>query len=381
MAKLENIASLMNVTIELPQHKSDKPRAIGKKRRAWISNEQENHPTDKGVYRPLKEKGSINQVDQPGLSTGSINQVDQPGLENGSIDPILINLEKLRGNPLQLIQLLFALAKEKVSQKTTVTELTQLLDISRNSVKTALKFLIKNHLVERINFKPGRAGWSEYLIKNSLREELKEAIKKGFIDPFNIRAGKGSISSSSNINNKTTTKDFSKIIEPDWDKIDFELLTKIGFSKSHLYQLYKTGKTTAEIVQESINHFAYALEHNDKYKNHQAPLNLILGVLRKGQVWIEQDYKSPQEIAQIKLLEQKANKRNRIKKLEEDAFHLAYTIWVEDELSDAQREEITSNSKTKGTGKDIRPQTVKLREYFRENIWPNKKHDFLTSQT
>ena len=122
------------------------------------------------------------------------------------------------------------------------------------------------------------------------------------------------------------------------------------------------------------------MEHNKKYTAHQSPLNLILGVLRKGQTWIEQDYKSDQEIAQIKLLEQKENERKRAKKLQEDAFHLAYTIWVEDELSDEQREVITSKPTATGTGRDVRPQTVKLREHFKENIWPGKKHEFLVPE-
>src|SRR5476649_2442949 len=98
MANLEEIAKSLNVKLTTPKlHSHDEKKVIGYKRRAWLDNEE-----TKGVYRPLNQKGSIDGVDQPLLSTPFINPVDQPLLKKGSIKgvykPLLISLQNLRGN-------------------------------------------------------------------------------------------------------------------------------------------------------------------------------------------------------------------------------------------------------------------------------------------
>ena len=305
---------------------------------------------------------------------------------------------ELIGNQRKILISLYKICKKNRDETTgflTTSHISDISGVAVGSVKNSIKRLIKKELIEKIwSKKGGRGAVAQYKIFKDVYQDILMSMDSYFEHnqtqtwhkpgpiPGTQPGTNPLSSSSSNNNNKTTTTDLrSKVLDSAWEEIDFEPLTKIGFSNAHIHQLYQTEKTTAEIVQESIYHFAYALDHNDKYKEHQSPLNLILGVLRKGQVWIEQGYKSAQEIAQMKLLEQKTNEHERIKKLEEDAFHLAYTIWIEDELNDDQREEIISISKSKGSGKDIRPQTVKHREYFRENIWPEKKREYLVSVT
>ena len=91
-----------------------------------------------------------------------------------------------------------------------------------------------------------------------------------------------------------------------WLKINIEPLKAIGFSDTQLQQLQN--RNTPEIIQESIYHFAYGLEHNEKTKKYKDnALNVLMGVLRKGQAWIEPNYRSPQELALEDLISQKTN--------------------------------------------------------------------------
>ena len=98
-----------------------------------------------------------------------------------------------------------------------------------------------------------------------------------------------------------------------------------------------------------------------------------MGVLRKGQSWVEKDYRSEQEIAQLQYLENKKAELERKKIIEEDAFKLAFSEWQQN-ISPVESEKIILDSQHKG---DIGPEKVKLSRYFKENIWPLKKSEYL----
>jgi len=104
-----------------------------------------------------------------------------------------------------------------------------------------------------------------------------------------------------------------------------------------------------------------------------------MGVLRKGQGWIESEYRSSSEIAQLKFLEskkaeiarRKSLEEERRKSLEEEAYKLAFNEW-EETLGEQERLKLTE----KKNG-DLTPPIAKLSKYFKENIWPNKKREYI----
>ena len=102
---------------------------------------------------------------------------------------------------------------------------------------------------------------------------------------------------------------------------------------------------------------------------------MLMGVLRKGQAWFESNYRSAQEIAQKDFLKRKKAEKERLKKLEEETFELACADWQE-QLSPEELEKIAPKKKGRG---DIMPQSVKLSLYFRENLWPEKKKEYMVS--
>jgi hypothetical protein len=374
MANLEEIAKSLNVTLSKPIEKS----RSAYKRRPWLEDlDQDQIKSDvKSSYNLFKDKGSIDPLSKRGLSTGFINPVDQPLIQKGSIKgvyrPLKVSLDKLRGNPLRIVKYIFELSKfdiKKITGKMTQTEIIKKLQISRDSARTGIRFLIKNALVERMEFKPGKTGWSKYKLKESIFDEIDQAYIKGSIDPF---IEKGSICSSSILNKTTTTN------RPlfDWDEIDVSSLENIGLSKKHLSQLRT--KNFPDVVQDSINHFSYGLQFNPKLKKYDDPLAVLISVLSKGNSWIEQNYKSSKEIALEKVLEERKKDQQRVLVLEEELIKTEFEKWYLN-LKDEEKISITKGTILPNTfSKSMQEKAVKgqLFMYFKENI--NTKKNGIT---
>ena len=186
MADLEKIARLMNIDINITQETNKKHSPIGKKRRSWLMHE-ENIERNQIQNNLREEKGVYKQH----LSTSSINTVDKLDLENRVSNTISkkieITVENLRGNPLRLVKLLFSIVdskNERITKKITVSEIVKNLEISKDSARTALRFLLKNNFISRIKFQVGKLGWSQYSVNSILFTELVKEQKKGAIDPF-----------------------------------------------------------------------------------------------------------------------------------------------------------------------------------------------------
>lgn len=251
------------------------------------------------------------------------------------------------------------------------------VNASRESIKTSINRLINKGILIRNKGKTARGGYidlgmTEHILSMIITQREKNINR---VDSSNISElirkqldNNAVYSSNSNLNNITTKKE---AIPKEWELVDFELLSEIGFSKTQIKQLI--GKNDPTIVQESINHFAYGLNHTKKFIKYEDPLNVLMGVLRKGQSWVEKDYRSEQEIAQLQYLENKKAELERKKIIEEDAFKLAFSEWQQN-ISPVESEKIILDSQHKG---DIGPEKVKLSRYFKENIWPLKKSEYL----
>ncbi|HAT8967991.1 TPA: hypothetical protein JBA93_15145 [Legionella pneumophila subsp. pneumophila] len=260
----------------------------------------------------------------------------------------------------------------------TVT-LATLAQTTTGTAKTTIKRLIDKGLIFRHPGKNAKGGYINLGINQLIWEHVKNIKNNNKTSIFTSEAilnnryqkdiNPDDISSSIyNINTTTLTKRHEQIPQ-EWEKINFEPLSHIGFSKTQIKQLI--GKNEPTIVQESIYHFAFGLEYNQKTKKYDDPLNVLMGVLRKGQAWIEGDYRSAIEIAQEKLLESKKAEIERKKDLEEKAFKLAFHEW-ESEITESELQKLTERKNG-----DLTPPKAKLTMYFRENIWPSKKGEYL----
>ena len=362
MARLDDLLPELkdNTSSQIQSKKNESSIPTGKKRRAWLVDSIED-------TIPTQGKGSINHIHKPefSLNISSVDVSTTKGSMNQVYKPESLCFADLRSNPLQLFRFLFELAQRaEDNYKTPRVKLRDMMlniNISKDSARTALRFLLKQKFIERIEFQPGHLGWSRYQLNGSICKELEKAISKGSITPFEI--GGNRIIEPPN----SLVTDF---LDP-WDDIDFSSLELIGFNKKHLLQI--KNKTTPDIAQESINHFAYSLKYNKKTKEYPNPLATLIAVLKRGEAWIEPNYQSPQELAQLKILEIRKAELERKKALDEELYKVAFDEWQQS-LSKGDIELLAPDHRKKG---DPVPPAAKLSIYFKEKIWPEKRKNYL----
>ena len=184
------------------------------------------------------------------------------------------------------------------------------------------------------------------------------------------------IETQANTENAADSQDDSEA----WANIDFSALTDYGFKKSHIKQIInaKTSLTPQE-VQESIEHYAWALNHRAEEMQNYAPshnrLRGIMGVLKKGSPWIEAQYRSPEDLAieaQIKAKQAQLERKKAQKEaLLTTEFNLWYANLTADDLAKIEEEgELAKQMpptafRTKG---DNAHYVKALKRYFKQHI-------------
>ena len=120
----------------------------------------------------------------------------------------------------------------------------------------------------------------------------------------------------------TTTEVTQGELPDEWMKVDFKPVNDLGerMGKQHLETLFKSGKTTPEKVQESVNRIAFAVNNKTQVIK-KTPTAMLMGLLPKGKEFdppkgyykvvtksrfdeedsvTENDDKSPEDIAREK---------------------------------------------------------------------------------
>jgi len=210
------------------------------------------------------------------------------------------------------------------------TDLSNAANCSIGSAKTSLIRLIEKHLIRRLEGKPSRGG---HMVLGITKEIQSAAIQaqQALFNPLkmlqtdniigNTTNNMAPYSSSIYKNNITTS------LPDEWKKINIEPLQHIGFSDTQLRQLHDSNTTAPEIVQDAINRFAYSLEHSDKVKAYNDPLNVLMGVLRKGQRWNEPNYLPPKELALRQMLEEKRKQKEQFDAMIKELIELEFPEW------------------------------------------------------
>ena len=227
-------------------------------------------------------------------------------------------------------------------------------------MKNVIRKLKEKHILSSKEYKNGRGSWNiyeiseevfsqisenEYLIQESMRETMYESM---FDPPY----------SNSNIYNKYNT---TIQLQTQFEKIDISPLQQIGFRKKHLLDLQEY--VSAEVLQESINHFAWGIKNNpENYEKYKNPLFTFIGVLKKGNPWIESSYKSEEDLIAEKML---MLKRQRIKQREktiQDFLELDFPDWKESLSKEQVAEIIPSNFR------DSLFRETTLKEHFKKYV-------------
>ncbi len=239
---------------------------------------------------------------------------------------------------------------------------------SVGSAKTSIRRLIDKRLIIRHPGKACRGGHMVLGISKEIQAATLRAQQLLFNPLKNIKTDsiRGNTTdnvssySSSNKNIITTTS-----LPDEWKKVSFDLLSHIGFSETQLRQLYESNMTSPDIVQDAINRFAYSLDHSNKVKAYGDPLNVLMGVLRKGQRWIEPNYIPPKELALKQLLDEKRKQKEQRDAMVKELVDLEFPEWRK-KLTEAEIKNIVPTAVLKT---NLSPAiTAALRTHYVENV-------------
>lgn len=252
--------------------------------------------------------------------------------------------------------------------------LAQHVQASYGSIKVSINRLINKGFLIRLKGKTAKGGY----INLAVPTEVKR-ILLGFKQEQQLKQNKPSFlqklkaESDNKLDNKNplysssyniTTTNENELLSNGWETIDYEPLKSIGFSKSHLKQLIS--KNTPAAVQESIYHFAYGLEHNKKkFEKYSDALNVLMGVLRKGEIWIESHYESPQAQSLRQLVEAKKKQKEQEEKLLNQLLELEFPDWQKQLSEQEVRKIVPPDVFQSGIRAAI---TSHLRSYYIKNI-------------
>ncbi|QGN97025.1 hypothetical protein Psal071_03651 (plasmid) [Piscirickettsia salmonis] len=305
---------------------------------------------------------------------------------------ILKNLRKTIGHQRTIMILITSHIKSMKNDNNLInipiSILATKINTDKETVRTSIKRLQKKAILLKAQGERGRHGSTQVIVPNFVKKEclklynchpqpIDETNQNGneYSNEYSNknRNEKSLYSSSSNINTITINKDSG--LPENWLNINFTPLEEIGFTSTQLKQLHSRSLNTPEIIQDSIYHFAFALKFKKTVQKYSEPLNVLMGVLRKGEAWTEQNYRSAQEIAQEEFIERKKAEKERLNKLKEEAYKLAFDEWSKSLTLEAI-DKIAPRKKING---DITPQQVKLNNHFKENVWEKIKEEYLLS--
>ena len=92
----------------------------------------------------------------------------------------VIPLQKLRKNPLLLINFLYDQIenkKQRITKKLTLRQTIETLNITRDSARTAIKFLMKNSIIDRVSFESGKEGGAIYKLSLPIYQDINKSRK------------------------------------------------------------------------------------------------------------------------------------------------------------------------------------------------------------
>ncbi|GGI90854.1 hypothetical protein GCM10007966_19430 [Legionella impletisoli] len=375
-------------TIDELSNKSSKRKFKKSDYRPWNymdEFEKESNGNQKGT----KEKSTDNQLEikresRDNYSNGAIletTQTKETKVKGSSetlydAETALDTIFRLTGHQKKIFLFIVERCMSRGMLTTSVIKGETLVDITNTTikmVKTSIQRLVGKDLIIREKGKTGRGGFYSFRIIEVVRNAAIEYKRMVSLDNH-IEINGESFGTHKEINKKSNDSQNKLYLPDEWEAINILPLEDNGFNRNHLLDIYETGLADPQMVQESILHFSYGLEYEpSKYKQYDDVLNVLIGRLRKGKPWFEKNYRSPQEIAQQKLFENKKLEIERKKKLEEESYSLAQSEWIQN----LSKEDIEKVAPKKTNATFTPPQEARLKLYFKENIWPELKSEYL----
>ncbi len=254
--------------------------------------------------------------------------------------------------------------------------LAQAISVPYLSMKKSILRLEEKGFLTRLGYRRGRGGFSMYKLSKDIYQELTRLREQGTLpaltDPENLRI-------VSDAKNKNSLENIKPPISPEehqisgdllngWEKVNFDQLAGIGFSKYHLKQISQQAKFSPNEVQDFINFFAFDLNRNNKVKTITGdPISFFMGILRRGVPYVPpKNYISPEDEARVEYLKYlESREKERVEK-ENQIREFEFKNWK----ATADLTEILRNAPEYVRGKTGPILDVFLDAHFEKEVWP-----------
>ena len=278
-----------------------------------------------------------------------------------------------------------------------------LLNTSADVVKTTIQRLIKKGLIAIEKGKRGKGGYKVFTISEIVRNasiaahaqlgiskqlvnQLVNDNSKQLVNNKETIKGTSGSSSSSYINTTTEVNVHTareELPEP-WQAVDCSVLAHIDFNVDHLFQLCQRGTLEPEVVQDSLYHFAFDLQHNKKREAIKGdPLNYLMGVLAKRPYTAPANYVNPNVEAFKRYAEEKARQDEQLQALEANVQNSEFQSWYE-HLPQEELDALCSAMGEQSALPDALQKTIRmrhLRKHFNDFVWPEVRRRLRSMQT
>ncbi len=322
----------------------------------------------------LEKKQSEYKVSTELSTLSSTNLVQTKNKVSTKLDfSALVGLQKKL-----LILVYFSIRRNQFNQteKLSVEYLAQSSKSTKYSVRQSIQRLEKKGFINRENFKNGRGGWTVYSIPKSIFQDLLQAETENKVST-NLVQTENKVSTELSTKLSTSPHSSSKIKSlkstTTIDDVDNFLLKhnilipdeldKVGFRESHLKQILQVTSLSCEEIEESLNHYALDLR-NGSVRAGFGKLNLIVGVLKKSNLYVSEAYIAEEQ----NMLNELANRSQKLKELKNKQAEISllkkYKAWKLNLDQDEINKLVPPNNiiEEGGTLQDIQ-----LQSYFQEN--------------
>jgi hypothetical protein len=329
----------------------------------------------KGVFR--ESLSSQKEVKKESLGS----PIEPKNIHSNINEPLIDRVQKLTGHQKKMFFFIIDICCNRGSLETgpiTTEDLAKLCDTTVKTIKTQIKRLLQKEVMQRGNGKKARGGYLSFQITEDAKNIVLSLNKLGTKEVIkgSIQESSSSVVSSS-INNTNTY--LGESLPETWDNIDIEPLKEMGFSRSHLLQLFQDYKKNPELSlsPETINHsiisFAYDYTHNkNAMQIRTTPIGKLMGCLKQARPYTSltpDKVKSPQQVALEKYKEAKEAEMRKKEELVEEIKAIERKAWF-NKLSEEDIKSIGARTNARLKKDSIDENKFEIKMHFAKEIWP-----------
>jgi hypothetical protein len=361
------------------------------------NNKLNENQTNDNQKNRTRFKPSSNQVQDEILSefTEPIN--DKPSSEPGSnlvstefkVGSQLgskFSLHKLSPLQISILKYLHSICEIERSDTTTPIKVIDIINhcqCTLEGAKTAIKRMLKSEIIKRTDYKDGRGGWCQYQIPEHIHSRILLDLKPSF-NPVQTRFIPSSEPGSelgssvpsklvSNLNNNLLTKEASSNPALDVTAINFQHLSKFGITRKQIQDIANQKLDfTTHTLQDFADRFLVYVSDPKNIRGVNSVPGIFVKMAQlasKGQdplIDIETD---TDRLVKERIERLKAMQEDRLRQ-ENELVGLEFENWYSC-LTKSQMDNAAPPTPASKSGSST--QKIILKNYFLENVWPEKR--------